>query len=62
KRWAITATNNATVARTLTLKLPRALAGAELIDALTGQKLRVDLNGALSLTLAPLFGSVLLWN
>ena len=62
KRWAVTATNNATVARTLALQLPSTLAGVELVDALTGQKLRVNLNGELRLTLPALFGSVLLWN
>ena len=62
KRWAVTATNNATVARTLALQLPSTLAGVELVDALTGQKLRVNLNGELRLTLPALFGSMLLWN
>jgi len=58
RQWAISASNNATAARTLQLSLPRALRQAEFVDALSGERLRAH-QGVLTLELPPLFGRVL---
>ena len=58
--WAITATSNATAARTVKLKLPAALHGKKLRDALSHKSYQVGADGALALTLAPLSGAVLI--
>lgn len=62
KQVAITATNNATATHTVPLKLPAEMAGAVLVDALSGEKLHVAKSGELALPLPPLHGRVLLWN
>ena len=54
--WAITATNNSLQARTVTVDLP--FAAGQLKDALGGQPVAVT-NGAVKLTVPPLFGRVL---
>lgn len=54
--WAITATNNSLQARTVTVDLP--FAAGQLKDALGGQPVAVT-NGAVKLTVPPLFGRML---
>ena len=61
KRWAITATNNALTAQHVSVTLPTELAQARFVDALSGAVVQAQ-GGTLSLTVPPLFGSVLLWN
>ncbi|MBT9501665.1 MAG: hypothetical protein IV092_10505 [Burkholderiaceae bacterium] len=61
KRWALTATNNDTRPRSTTLTLPTALASAEFVDALSGERFKAR-SGQLTLTLPALFGRVLIWN
>jgi glycosidase len=56
-RWAVTATHNADRPQTLTVTLPPE-APAVFTDALTGAERRAD-GGRLTLSLPPLFGSVL---
>lgn len=56
KTWAITATNNSDEARTVTLRLP--FPARTLRDALGGEAVAVT-NGAIQLTVPPLFGRVL---
>ena len=57
--WAITATNNAASAKTVTLKLPAQAKVRGFVDALTGE--RVDAaGGTLTLTVPALFGVALL--
>jgi glycosidase len=58
RQWAISASNNATVARTLQLSLPKALHQAEFVDALSGERLRAR-QGMLTIELPALFGRVL---
>ena len=60
-RWAITATNNASVAQTINLTLPAALKQARFVDALSGAVVQAE-GSKLSLTIPPLFGRVLLWH
>jgi glycosidase len=55
--WAITATNNSTEARTLTVRLP--FAARNLDDALGGAAVPVA-DGVIQLTVPPLFGRVLI--
>ena len=56
--WAITATNNATVAQSVSLKLPTELKAANFTEALTG--VRVDAkNGTVEFSVPALFGTVL---
>lgn len=62
RQVAITATNNATTPHAVTLKLPAEMAGAVLVDALSGEKLHATQGGELLLPLQPLYGRVLLWN
>ena len=57
--WAITATNNASHARSVKVKLPPALKARMLRNALTGEQLAVDKNGQLQLSVPALFGSLL---
>ena len=57
--WAITATNNDTVAHTASVRLPTGMEAAKFTDALT-QKVTVADSGTLSIEVPPLFGSVLL--
>jgi len=54
--WAVTATNNRDAARTVTIRLP--FAATTLNDALGGEAVPVT-NGAIELTVPPLFGRVL---
>jgi len=54
--WAVTATNNSRAARTVTIRLP--FAATTLNDALGGEAVPVT-NGAIELTVPPLFGRVL---
>jgi len=61
KHWAITATNNARTAQRIRVKLPTELAQARFVDALSGASVQAK-GGTLSLTIPPLFGTVLLWN
>ena len=56
--WAVTATNNAATAQTVTVALP-AGAKARYRDALTGTAINAK-EGHLTLTVPPLFGSVLI--
>lgn len=56
KTWAVTATNNSTEARTVTVRLP--FAAKALRDALGGGTVAVK-NGSIRLTVPPLFGRVL---
>ncbi|MEH0166039.1 alpha-amylase family glycosyl hydrolase [Roseateles microcysteis] len=58
--WAVTATNNATAARSVRLKLPVELHGKRLRDALSKRTYQVGADGSLTLTLAPLSGAVLI--
>jgi hypothetical protein len=58
--WAITATNNGAEARTVNVTLPAALAGAGFQDALTGAVVKAANSSVLTVTLPPLFGSVLI--
>ena len=57
--WAITATNNASRARSIKVKLPPAMTAKMLRNALTGEQLAVDKNGQLQLSVPALFGSLL---
>ncbi|WP_457423210.1 glycoside hydrolase family 13 protein [Roseateles sp. P5_E7] len=57
KTWALTATNNSTAPRTVTVRLP--FAATSLKDALGGEAVPVT-NGAIQLTVPPLFGRVLI--
>ncbi|MFH7044420.1 alpha-amylase family glycosyl hydrolase [Paucibacter sp. JuS9] len=58
--WAVTATNNATAARSVRLKLPVELHGKRLRDALSKRTYQVGADDSLTLTLAPLSGAVLI--
>ena len=57
--WAITATNNATSARTVTLMLPADLRVTRFRDALTGEITTV-VDGSLTLLVPALFGTALI--
>jgi cyclomaltodextrinase / maltogenic alpha-amylase / neopullulanase len=60
--WAITATNNAMTAKTVTVTLPPALAGKTFVNALTNERISVSAtpNGeSITLQVPALFGSVL---
>jgi cyclomaltodextrinase len=57
--WAITATNNATEAKTVTVSLPEGAQGVAFKDLLTGKPLRAA-GGKLTLTVPALYGMVLL--
>ena len=59
KTWAITATNNAAQARTVSVNLPAALAEAQFKDVLTGATVKAS-GRVLTLELPALFGSVLI--
>jgi glycosidase len=56
---AITATNNATQTRTVTVQLPAGINAPRFTNVLDGSDVVVD-NGSVTLTLPPLFGLVLL--
>jgi hypothetical protein len=56
---AITATNNATVAHTVTVQLPQWVKSLRFTNLLGGSDIVAD-NGRVTLTLPPLFGLVLL--
>ncbi|KQY80258.1 glycoside hydrolase family 13 protein [Pelomonas sp. Root1444] len=56
KTWALTATNNSSVAKTVSIRLP--FAATTLKDVLGGEVIAVT-NGAIELTVPPLFGRVL---
>jgi glycosidase len=55
---AITATNNAATPQTVTVKLPPGIASTAFTDALTGARVAAK-DGALSMTIPALFGTVL---
>ncbi|MDP2369093.1 glycoside hydrolase family 13 protein [Rhodoferax sp.] len=57
-RWAITATNNAEVAKIATVLVPPELSNADFTDALTGQTVRA-VGGTLTFTVPALYGTVL---
>jgi cyclomaltodextrinase / maltogenic alpha-amylase / neopullulanase len=62
KTWAITATNNAAVAKTVTVKLPDAVSARMFTNAITNERVNsnASANGsAITLTIPPLFGTVL---
>jgi glycosidase len=59
KHRALTATNNATTPQTVTVQLPTGWNEAELVDALTGERL-MPVQGRVMLTVPALFGTVLL--
>ena len=56
--WAITAMNNATTAKTVTVKLPASMATTHFVDALTGVTVNAA-NGNITLTVPALFGTAL---
>jgi hypothetical protein len=56
---AVTATNNATQTRTVTVQLPDGVKSTRFTNLLGGSDVVVD-NGRVTLTLPPLFGLVLL--
>jgi len=56
KTWALTATNNSTAGRTVTVRLP--FDAETLSDPLDGKPVAVT-NGTIQLTVPPLFGRVL---
>ena len=56
--WAITAMNNATTAKTVTVKLPASMAATHFVDALTGVTVNAA-NGNITLTVPALFGTAL---
>lgn len=56
--WAITATNNATEPKTVTVKLPAGVKGASFSDALTGASVS-PVEGTLKFTVPALYGTVL---
>ena len=56
--WAITAMNNATTAKTVTVKLPASMAATHFVDALTGVTVNAT-NGSMILTVPALFGTAL---
>ncbi len=58
KDWAITATNNATTAQTVTVALPEGAPTGPWTDALAGSKVSIK-EGKLTLVVPALFGSVL---
>ena len=58
--WAITATNNATSAKTVTLKLPAEMRVRRFRDALTGAIQVADGDGRIALSIPALFGTVLI--
>lgn len=60
-RWALSATNNATRPRRVSVALPAALRRAEFRDALSGARLRPGADGRLTMEIPALFGRVLLW-
>lgn len=57
--YALVAINNATQARTVNLRLPRNLAGVQLVDAITGAAVPSH-HGQIRLTIDALYGTVLL--
>jgi glycosidase len=57
-RWAVTALNNDATPHTIAVDLPQTLANAALDDALTGNRTKAQ-GTRLTLTIPPLFGSVL---
>ncbi|MBL8510353.1 MAG: alpha-amylase, partial [Betaproteobacteria bacterium] len=57
KTWALTATNNATTAKTVTVKLPEGAPGGVYVEALSGTRV-VAAAGSITLTVPPLFGGV----
>ncbi len=59
KSEALTATNNATVARTVTVRLPAGFQAREFADVLGGQPVIAGAGGKLTLTLPPLSGLAL---
>jgi cyclomaltodextrinase len=58
-RWALSVTNNADTARTVSLALPEGMRQLALVDAITGAVPPVA-DGKVSLTVPPLFGTLLL--
>ncbi len=58
RTWAITATNNATIAKTVSVTLPAEVTAAEFTNALNGASVAVK-NGAISIAIPALFGTVL---
>lgn len=59
RNWAVTATNNSTLPRTVTVTLPEAAATAEFSDALSGAK-HGAVQGALTFTVPALYGAALI--
>jgi len=59
ERWAITAVNNDVAAHSITLRVPAALRGKTLRDALSGATRVVGADGSVRLDVPALFGSVL---
>lgn len=59
KREALTATNNATVSRTVTVRLPSGFTARRFADALDASAATVGADGKLTFTLAPLSGRLL---
>lgn len=57
-QWAITATNNASSAQTVTVTLPAEATGLQFVDALSGEVLNAE-RGRLRLTVPALYGRVL---
>jgi glycosidase len=57
--WAITATNNASEARTVSVKLPDHVKPAEFTDAISGVVAKRT-NGTVKITVPPLYGTVLI--
>ena len=59
KTWALTASNNDDKTQTVKIKLAPNMRGLRWKDALTGRTLRPDRQGAVQITIPPLFGRVL---
>ena len=57
--WAITATNNATTAKSVTIRLPEAMKVQHLVNALTGASVPIA-DGALMIEVPPMFGVALI--
>jgi glycosidase len=59
KQWAITATNNASEAREVTIDVPRELRNAEFVDALSNRHIKAGVS-SVAFTVPPMSGAVLL--
>lgn len=59
EQWAITATNNSTAVKTVTLKLPENFQAQKLTNAITGAQVETK-NGNLTVTIPALFGTILI--